>query len=339
MNPLIHFKNPTILPLLLALALALAWLALMPMVQAANLSPTCQKIDDVIKGLEQHKQALADQLKEAPPALKSDIADQIKELNKKIQAKKNELQKCIEEHPYVPPEKPKPLPKECAALKKEIEKLRTALSKEVHAAVAHLQEQLHDAPDKAQIIEQIKEKTADIKKNSPTAKKLADTIKAYDRCIVKYGGLPALDATFSGRATLMTSNDNAPGPFKQSVNIGLHFVEWDHSTFTVTSFPPISVTYDTDSPAGTVTTTVTMNGPSAGEFNPIMNRLSILLRLFFHHSAATAGDSTLEITLDTTSLLTSDGKITVEGSAPFKDGYLDEDTCWLIVEGTISPRP
>jgi hypothetical protein len=104
MNPLIHSKDPTILPLLLALALALAWLALMPMAQATNLSPTCQKIDDVIKGLEQHKQALADQLKEAPTPLKSEIADQIKALNEKIKAKKNELQKCIQEHPYVAPE-------------------------------------------------------------------------------------------------------------------------------------------------------------------------------------------------------------------------------------------
>jgi hypothetical protein len=338
MNPLIHSKNPTILPLLLALALALAWLALMPMAQATNLSPTCQKIEDVIKGLQQHKQALADQLDEAAPALKPVIKEQIEELNNKIKAKKNELKKCIEEHPYVAPEKPKPLPEECAALRKEIEKRRTALSKEVRAAVAHLQEQLHDAPDKAQIIGQIKEKTADIKKNSPTAKKLADKIKEYDRCIIKYGGLPALDATFNGRATLMTSDDNAAGPFKQPVNIGLHFVEWDHSTFSVTSFPPISVTYDTDSPAGTVTTTVTKNGPSGGEFNPITNLLSVRLLLFFHHSTDWAGDSTLDITLGP-SLLSSDGKITVEGSALFKDGYLDEKTCWLRVEGTISPRP
>jgi gas vesicle protein len=306
-----------------------------------NLSPTCQNIDDVIKGLQQHKQALAAQLQQAGPGLKPIIVEQIEELNQKIQAKKKELEKCIKEHPYVPPEKPKPMPKECAALKKEIEKLKGALSKEVHAAVAHLQEQLqHAAGDlKIEIIQQIKEITADIKKNSPTAKKLADKINDYNRCILKYGGLPALDATFKGRATLTTSNDDAPGPFKQSVNIGLHFVDWDHSTFMVTSFPPISVTYDTDSPAGTVTTTVTMNAPSGGEFNPITNWLSILLRLFFHHSTDLAGDSTLEITLLTTSLLTSDGKITVEGSAPFKDGFLDEDLCWLTVEGTISPRP
>ena len=126
MNPLIHSKNPTILPLLIALALALAWLALMPMAQATNLSPTCQKIDDVIKGLEHKKQYLADQLKQEGPGLKPIIKEQIDELNETIQAKKNELKKCIEEHPYVPPETPKPLPKECAALKNEIEKLRTA---------------------------------------------------------------------------------------------------------------------------------------------------------------------------------------------------------------------
>ena len=338
MNPLTQSKNTTVLPLLTALALALAWLALMPMAQATNLSPTCQKIDDVIKGLEHKKQYLADQLKQEGPGLKPIIKEQIDELNETIQAKKNELKKCIEEHPYVPPETPKPLPKECAALKKEIEKLRTALSQEVHAAVEDLQEQLQDAPDKAQIIEQIKVKTADIKKNSPTAKKLADKIEAYNRCIVKCGGLPALDATFKGRATLMTSNEHAPGPFHQSVDIGLHFEEWDHSPFRVTSFTPIE-TDPYDTPAGMVTTTVTMNGPSGGEFNAITNLLSVRLKLFFHHSTDLAGDSTLDITLGP-SLLTSDGKITVEGSAQFKDGFLDEATCWLIVEeGTISPRP
>jgi hypothetical protein len=36
MNPLIHSKNPTILPLLIPLAIALPWLALMPMAQAVG---------------------------------------------------------------------------------------------------------------------------------------------------------------------------------------------------------------------------------------------------------------------------------------------------------------
>jgi hypothetical protein len=306
-----------------------------------KLSPTCQKIDGVIKGLEQARKTLQDQLHHAAPGEKPLLIEQIKELTQKINAKKKELQKCIKEHPYVPPEKPKPLPKECAALKKEIEKLKSTLNKEIQKAVAPLQELLHHAApgEKADIIQQIQDKAADIRKNSPTAKKLAETTKAYNECIRDHGGLPALDATFAGRATMFTSNENAPGPFTRSVNIGLHFVEWDHSDFTVTSFPPISVTYDTNSPAGTVTTTVTLSGPSSGEFNPITGMLSLSLRLFFHHSTDLAGDSTLDIALQSTLPLASNGKVTVEGSSPFQDGFLDEDLCWLTVEGTISPRP
>jgi len=306
-----------------------------------KLSAKCQNIDAAIKGLENARNNLQKQLHHAAPGEKSQLIQEIKELNKKINAKKKELNQCIIDHPYIPPEKPKPMPKECAALKKEIEKLKLALNKQIKAAVASLQEQLqHAAPgEKSEIIQQIKEITADIKKNSQTAKKLAAKVKAYDSCIKEHGGLPALDATFKGLATLRTSNENAKGPFKKKVNIGLRFAEWDHGTFKITSFPAISVTYDTGSPAGTVTTTVTMNGPSGGTFNPIANTISLSLILFFHHSTDLAGDSDLHITLQTASLLTKEGKVTVDGSAPFEDGFLGDDTCWLTVKGTILPRP
>lgn len=307
----------------------------------AKLSPKCQSIDAAIKGLENARNNLQAQLQQAAPGEKSMLIQDIKELNKKINIKKKELTQCIIDHPYVPPKKPKPMPKDCAALKKEIEKLKLALEKQIKLAVASLQAQLHTAApgEKSEIIQQIKAIKADIKKNSATAKKLAEKIKAYDKCIKDHGGLPALDATFKGLATLSTSNENAKGPFNKKVNIGLRFAEWDHSTFTITNFPAISVTYDTGSPAGTVTTTVSMNGPSGGIFNPISNTISLSLILFFHHSTDWAGDSDLHITLSTSSLLTKEGKVTVSGSAPFEDGFLDEDTCWLTVKGTISPRP
>lgn len=306
-----------------------------------KLSPKCQNIDAAIKGLENARNNLQAQLHQAAPGEKSQLIQEIKEFNKKINVKKNELKQCIIDHPYVPPKKPKPMPKDCAALKKQIQKLKLALEKQIRMAVAPLQRQLHTAApgEKSEIIQQIKALTADIKKNSATAKKLAEKIKAYNKCIKDHGGLSALDATFKGLATLNTSNENAKGPFKKKVNIGLRFAEWDHSTFTITSFPAISVTYDTDSPAGTVTTTVSMNGPSGGTFNPLSKTIGLSLILFFHHSTDLAGDSTLHITLSTSSLLTKEGKVTVSGSAPFEDGFLGEDTCWLTVKGTISPHP
>lgn len=308
---------------------------------STQLSPTCLKIAKLIEGLEGEVQALSDELHEASPAQKPGIVQQIKALNIEITDKKAALQQCIKEHPYVPPEEPEPRPKECVAIAEEIERLKLALAKEIRDAVAPLQEDLHDASpaQKPLIIQQIRHITADIKENSQTAKEIVEKTKAYDACIAVHDGLPVLNATFAGRATLWTSNENAPGPFYQTVNIGLRFGEWDHGPITVTNFPTISITYDTNSPVGTVTTTVALHGSSGGTFNPITNRISLGLHLFFHHSTALAGDSTLNISLQAVSPLSNAGAITLSGNAPFQGGYLGDDVCSMTVEGTISPRP
>jgi hypothetical protein len=305
---------------------------------SSQLSPICQKIENEIKGLDQERDSLQEELQHAAPGEKAFLVSQIKALNTQITKKNKELADCIKQNPFMPPPKPKPNP--CKPIAQEIIKLENALNTEVHNAVADLQEELqHAAPgEKPGLVAQIKKISADIRKNSKTAKQIAAKQKEYADCLQTNGGLLALSATFKGTATMLTSNSNAPGPFKQGVTIGLAFSDWDHRDIWVSSFPPISVTYDVGFPVGQVTTTVSLSS-GVGTFDPPSNTITLKLSLFFHHSTSLAGDSTLDITLSTTSLLTAAGKITVSGSSKFKGGYLGGDTCWLTVEGTISPHP
>lgn len=303
---------------------------------ATPLSPICQKIQNQINSLDQERKSLQADLHEASPGQKSAIVAQVKALNTKITAKKTELAACVKKNPYVPPPPP-PKPK-CTAEEQAVAKLQSALAKEIHNAVKDLQADLHSASpgQKPAIVAEIKKISADIKKNSATGKKLAAAQKAFAKCLTDNGLLQALKAAFTGTATLTTSNSKAKGPFKQSVNIGLRFSVRDHKDISITSFPKISVKYDT--PVGEVTTTVTMNSGS-GTFNKSTNKITLSLSLAFKHSTSLAGDSTLDIKLNTDSPLDAAGKITVSGSSKFKGGYLDGDTCTLSVKGTISPRP
>jgi hypothetical protein len=308
-------------------------------VPATKLSPQCQPIDALIKGLELARAAKQDLLQQAAPGEKPFLIEEIQELTAQINAKKKELAACKKEHPYQPPKEPPPLPKECAALKKQMEKLKASLDKQIQAAVAPWQAQLHSAApgEKSAIIAEIKAITLDLKKNSATAKELAAVTKKYKRCIIEHGGLEALDAVFRGTATMQIGNENTPDPFTRNVVIGMHFVEWDHRTYTVTKFPTLSATYDT--PVGTVTTTMTLNGPSGGTYDPDTGAMSLSIYLYIAHSTDWAGNSFVHVDMGTTKFMDSAGKVSMDGSAPFEDGFLDGDLCWLSVTGTVQPHP
>lgn len=302
------------------------------------LSPVCQKIQNQINSLRQEQKSLQEELQQAAPGQKSALASQIKKLGTQLTAKNKELQDCIKKNPYVPPPPPKPLP--CSTEEQQIAKLQAALSKEIHNAVADLQEELKTAApgQKSAIAGQIKQITADIKKNSATAKKLAAARKAFSDCLDKNKLLPELLASFKGKATLTTNNSKAKGPFHKDVNIGLKFRVRDHKEVTITSFPKISVTYDVGFPVGEVTTSVTMETGS-GTYSPTTKKITLNLNLFFHHSTSLAGDSTFNVKLTTDSPLDAKGNITVSGSSKFNGGYLDGNTGSLSVKGTISPLP
>jgi hypothetical protein len=147
-----------------------------------------------------------------------------------------------------------------------------------------------------------------------------------------------MDATFKGKATLWTDNSNAPGPYTQDVTIGLRFGDWDHSAIDITSFPTISVTYNTHSPLGDVTTTVELISGS-GRYDPQSHGISVTLDLYFQHSTSVAGPSRLHVSLGSDAPLSASGAIDLTGGAPFKGGYLDQNECSLEVKGKISPQP
>jgi len=153
---------------------------------------------------------------------------------------------------------PPPPPNPCLGILKELNKLKEELSVEVQKALAPLQKQLQTAApgEKAAIIHKIQATRAELMDNSPLAKEIAAKQKAYEACLTSHGGKLAMDDKFKETATIPTNNSHAPGPFKQDVTIGLRFGDWAHSDIEITDFPTISVTYDTHTPVGTVTTTV-----------------------------------------------------------------------------------
>jgi hypothetical protein len=144
-----------------------------------------------------------------------------------------------------------------------------------------------------------------------------------------------LSATFTGTATMTTTNDNARGPFNSDLRLSLSFEDC-RATLRITDFPPISVTFGT--PVGDNTTTVTM--PSGGTGAYAAGRIDIPVSLRFENTIAAAGTSFVDMTLSTAGgSPLRDGSVTLVGSGRFRGGFLNGSTCTLTVTGTTSPAP
>jgi hypothetical protein len=300
-------------------------------------STECQPIANKITGLRSEVASFQKQLQTAPPGAKPELLSQIEKLNSQIAQQTGLLNECVKEHPYHP--LPPPPKNPCLSIQAEVNQLQKTLDDEIEKALAPLQKQLQTAPsgEKPGLLHQIQVIRQQYMA-SPLAKEITAKENAYIACIKSHGGLLAMDAHFKGKATMTTTNSHAPGPFKQDVNITLHFGDWDHSKVTVMHFPPVSVTYDTHSIAGTVTTTVTMQN-GAGYYDPQNHSISITLDLFFHHNTSLAGDSTLHITLGSSGPIAADGSVDAFGGGTFKGGFLGDDECSIDVKGKIEPRP
>lgn len=166
--------------------------------------------------------------------------------------------------------------------------------------------------------------------------------KALDNCAKTNGGLPDLNNSFKGTATMTTNNSNVKGPFVQSVNIGGYYPHWLHDRLNITSFPAIKVG-PFSTPIGNNTTTVTLVGGGGGPVVKPTGEVEITVTLHFHHSLALATDSDLTITLSTESAggsrLKSNGAITLVGTSTFQGGYLGGSSCKLVITGTLAPLP
>lgn len=148
---------------------------------------------------------------------------------------------------------------------------------------------------------------------------------------------PTLSTTFTGNATMTTTNDNARGPFTSDLRLSLSFEDC-RATLRITEFPSISVSFPT--PIGDNTTTVTM--PSGGTGSSAAGRIDIPVSLRFANTIAAGGTSVADMTLTTASPGGSplrDGSVTLVGSGRFRGGFLNGSTCSLTVSGTIAPAP
>ena len=303
-----------------------------------NYSSTCQPIANKIKGLQSDVASFQKQLQTAAPGAKAGLLSQISKLQSQVSEQEGLLATCVKEHPYKPPAKPPKNP--CLSIEKEEEQLQAQLEQVISKALAPLQKELQTAPSgaKAGILKQIDDERKRIMATNPLVPEIAAKKKEYDDCLTKHGGKLAIAATFKGTATMRTDNSHAKGPFKQSVTMDIEFSAWDNAHITVIDFPGVSVTYDTHSPVGTVTTTVSLTTGS-GSYDSKSRKLSITLILYFEHSTSLAGPSSLKIELDGQKPLGKDGSIEVSGEAKFKGGYLDGNECSLDVSGKISPHP
>lgn len=303
-----------------------------------NYSSECQPIANMIKGLQGDVAAFQKTLQNAAPGEKAFLLSQIAKAEGQIAKEQGLLDDCIKKHPYKPPAPPPKNP--CLGIKKQENDLQNQLELEIDKAIAPLQKELQNAPApaKAGILHQIETLRAQIKATSPLSKQIAIKEKEYDDCLISHGGLLPMNAKFKGKATMRTDNSHAKGPFKQDITIGLRFGAWDHSYIEITDFPSISVTYDTHSVVGTVTTTVSLTSGS-GRYDPKTHSVSINLDLYFEHSTSLAGPSSLKIELTGNKPLASDGSIDVFGGAKFQGGYLGGNEASIDVSGKISPHP
>lgn len=166
--------------------------------------------------------------------------------------------------------------------------------------------------------------------------------KELDNCAKTNGGLPDANTNFKGNATMTTNNSNLTGPFVQGVNISAFYPHWLHDQIRITNFPAVKVG-PFSTPAGNNTTTVTLIDNGNGPVVKATGEMEITVKLHFHHSLAIVADSDLLITVSTEtaggSRLKANGSATLVGTSTFQGGYLNGNTCKLVITGTFSQLP
>lgn len=178
------------------------------------------------------------------------------------------------------------------------------------------------------------------------------------RCIREQGPAQAqlrpeaLTEQVVGKATLETTNDDAPGPYTVDVNITVRFSR-NRCDIVVTRFP--TITTKTDRIAALdrrVTVDITQNDSGTGVFHPVSGRLNIRLNLHFNYKTGWTSDddATFRLstegsitrndgTVETGSAMDADGNFKLVGSGRFMHGFLAGATGKLMISATITPRP
>jgi hypothetical protein len=164
---------------------------------------------------------------------------------------------------------------------------------------------------------------------------------------VAHGGKLDESVTFTGTATMTTSNTNAPGPFVSAVTIGVKFLKYDHTKLEITNFPTITVgpfPIKIGQTTLTNTTTITLTNVQTATANPSTGKMSITMTLHFKHSLPAAGDSDLPITVSTDNsggsrIGAGTRHVKLAGTGTFSGGFLGGSTGTLLIDGTLSALP
>jgi hypothetical protein len=165
---------------------------------------------------------------------------------------------------------------------------------------------------------------------------------ALNNCMIAHGGKPPLDTQLDGVSTLTIASSDVSGPITSNISLGLEFAEWAHSTFQITSFPPITVG-PVPTRFGGDTVTVTDPALGGGHFDPSTGAGDVTFTLHLHNSLILAGDSDVTFTLTTSNPgghpLDASNGIALAGSSTFSGGALGGSGCTLVVNGTLAARP
>jgi hypothetical protein len=224
------------------------------------------------------------------------------------------------------------MPNECTPLAGEV----LAIEKEIK----DLQAELHgtyDPKEKPPGPDQKRFITSQIKK---LTNELAKAQQQLSECLgIPEPALPCA-VVFTGTATLTTADARFPGPFTNQISPTATFGS-ARTFLRIDSFSPITATF-TVPVFGSNTTTVSVELPAGGPFDPNTGHLVLSLPLKFEHSIVLAGNSTASITLRTDmgsgqALFRGDGSVTLVGASTFVGGFLNGTGFSLLLTGTMSP--
>lgn len=226
------------------------------------------------------------------------------------------------------------------------------LSDSVHALedrIARLQQRLKSASPAVK--QQLLRTISDLNSQRDAAQ--AD----LTRCIRDHGATPRelapseVTSTFTGSATVRTTDSNASGPFDVDLNIDLRFSR-DRCHITITRFPSLKLKTKDLPVIGRINVTVTKTGGGSGSFHPVSGTMNIPITLHFHYDTALLGDDDATFSLTTGrsvsrtsafditgSPLNAGGNITLTGTTRFRNGYLSGKDGSLLITATILPLP
>ncbi len=224
--------------------------------------------------------------------------------------------------------RPIPPPTQCQQIVAEIEEREDFFDREINRLT---EQRARNEAERKRIMAQIN----DLKRRR--AREIARLRNELHQCQQQNNTVPrrqesasTLDAILSGRVRARTSNGLVPGPFSESVSVGLQFSR-NRCTVTITNFPPIVF----DTPIGDVE--VTQIGGGTGRFFPVSGQMTMPISL--KADIPIFADSEASAPLTTESTTSASGTFSLTGSRLTITTGGSLETCGTTVNGTMIDCP